>query len=87
MLSKYVLYGWPSTEVEVQKEVWPYWFFGDEVSIIDRIAMKGILMTTATSLQKKGLDQLHLNHMGIEETRLLAYESIYCPVCLDFQPA
>ena len=50
-------------------------------------------------LQKKTLDQLHVNHMGIEKVRLLACKCIYrinintgientiknCSVCLDFQ--
>ena len=52
-----------------------------------------------TSLQKKALDQLYVNHMGIEKIRKLARESIYstniiadmentiknCLMCLDFQ--
>ena len=50
-------------------------------------------------LQKRTLKQLHVNHMSIEKTRLLACESIHsininadienatknCPICLDFQ--
>ena len=49
--------------------------------------------------QEKSLDTLHVNHMDIDNTRLLACESIYrininidienatnnFPVCLDFQ--
>ena len=30
-----------------------------------------------TSLQDKAIKQLHVSHMGIENTRLLACESIY----------
>ena len=29
MMSEFILYGWPLTEAEVQKEVQPYWSFRD----------------------------------------------------------
>ena len=62
--------------------------------------MKGrITITIHTSLQKKALDQLHLNHMAIKKMRLMAHEFIYwikinadmentikiLPAYLDFQ--
>ena len=37
-------------------------------------AEKTIVMV---SLKKEALEQLHLNHMGIEKTRLLVHNSIY----------
>ena len=39
--------------------------------------MKDRITITPVSLQKGTLDQLHVNHNGIEKTRLLAHESIY----------
>ena len=62
MLSENVLPGWPSTKTEVQKE--PYWSFRDEIVIIDGIAMKDRRIIVPTSLQRKAIKQLHINHVG-----------------------
>ena len=76
----------------------PYWSFREGTAIIDCNAMKGRRIIPAV-LQDKALKQLHPNHMGIEEKRQLAPESIYwinmnadikatvkyCSTCLDFQ--
>ena len=45
--------------------------------VIDGIILKGRCVVIAESFKKQVLEQLHLNHMGIEKTRLLTYESIY----------
>ena len=56
-------------------------------------------MIITALLQNKALNQLHIYHMGIENTRLLALESNCwitmndnigdgiknCPTCIDFQ--
>ena len=60
--------------------------------------MKDGRIIVPTVLQYKELKQVHLIHMGIEKTRLFAFESISwvnmnvninemiknCPTCLDF---
>ena len=45
------------------------------VAIMDGIAIKGIIIPA--SLQHKDLRQLHISHMGIEKTRMLALELLY----------
>ena len=64
-----------------------------------KVAMKARRVIVPASLQDKTLKHLHLDHMGIEKTRILACESMYlinmndyieetvknCPACLDFQ--
>ena len=61
--------------------------------------MKGRRIIIPVSLHKRALDQLHVNHMGIDKTRLLVCESIYwinmdddienailkLPLCPNFQ--
>ena len=61
--------------------------------------MKGRCIFIPEVLNPQVLDQLHINHMGIDKTKLLAYESIYwasinnntenyikiCITCLTFQ--
>ena len=34
-------HSWPCTKTRVQKELYPYWSFRDELAIIDRIGIKG----------------------------------------------
>ena len=76
-----------------------YWSFWDEITVIDWIAMKNKSIIVHASLQNKALNQMHLNHMGIEKTYLLVCQYINwinmkadieetiknCPTCLVFQ--
>ena len=69
----------------------------NEIVVIDDNAMEGRRIKIPTTVQDKTLKQQHLNHMGIENIRLLATESIYwinmnadieemveyCITCLD----
>ena len=90
MMSACILHGWVDTNVEVEKDLQPYWSFRDEITIIDDITMKIkiiiiiiiiilliIIIIIPVTLQDKTPEQLHLIHMGIEKTRLPASESIY----------
>ena len=54
-----------------------YWSFRYEIVVIDGIAKKRRRIIILAFLQKKALDQLDVNHMGTEKTRLPAQESIY----------
>ena len=47
------------------------------MAVIDGIIMKGRHVIILDILKTHALDQLHINHMGIEKAKLLAYESIY----------
>ena len=60
ILVEIVPYDWPSTKVEVQKELQLYWSFRDEITIMDGTAMKGRIIIAPAALQDKGLKQLHL---------------------------
>ena len=101
ILSEDVLHSGPSRNAEVKKELKPYWSFRDEITVKCRITKKGRRIIVPASLQGKALKQLHLNHVGIEKTRLLTYDSVYwinmntnieetvrnCPTHYDFQLA
>ena len=77
MLSELLLHSWPSIKAEVQKDLQQYWSFRDEIAIIHHTAMKGRRIIIYVILQSKALKELHLKHVGILKTRLLACESIY----------
>ena len=77
----------------------PYWSYRGELVVIDSIILKGRHIVIPNSLKQQVLDQLHMNHMGIEKTKLLACESVYwssintdienyikhSAMCLEFQ--
>ena len=47
------------------------------MTVIDGVILKDRHDVIPESFKKQELEQLHLNHMGIETTKLLACESIY----------
>ena len=57
--------------------MWPYWSYKDDLAVMDGIVMKGRCIIVPEVLKHQALDQLHVNHMGIKKTKLLACESIY----------
>ena len=77
MLSEPILHSRLSAKVQVQQSVQPYQLFRDEIVILNGIAMMGRRKIIPAAVQDKALKQLCVNLMGIEKTRLLAYEYIY----------
>ena len=58
-------------------DVQPYWSYRDELAVIDGIILIGKCIIIPNSLKEQVLSQLHTNHMGIEKTKLLAWECVY----------
>ena len=69
------------------------------MALIEGVIIKGRCTVIPDTLQKQALEQLHISHMGMENTKFLACESIYwpginsdiekyiknCSMCLEFQ--
>ena len=55
----------------------PYWCIKDDMSVMDGLIMKGRCIIIPKVLQQQAHDHLHVTHMGIEKTKLLACESVY----------
>ena len=47
------------------------------MAVLDGIIMKGRHIVIPEVLKPQVLDQHHVNHMCVEKTKLLVYESIY----------
>ena len=73
----FIITSWPNSKDEVSKELKPYWSYRDELVVIDGMVLKGRHIIIPNSLKQQVLDQLHINHMGIEKMKLLACECIY----------
>ena len=54
-----------------------YWSFKDDMALIDGIIMKGRCVILPEILNTQVLEHLHINYIGTEKTKLLAYGSIY----------
>ena len=72
-----IISGWPESKEQVHQDLRVYWSFRDNMGVIDAIIMKGRCIVIPEALKQQVLDQLHINHMGIEKTELVAHKSIY----------
>ena len=98
-LKHFIITGWPNSKDEVSEELKLYWSYRDELAVINSMVVKGRCIIIANSLKQQVLNQLHINHMGIEKMKLLACKWVYwhsmntniekyikqCATCLEFQ--
>ena len=98
-LKHFIITGWPDSKYEISEELKPYWSYRDELAVIDGVVLKGRCIIIPNSLKQQVLNQLLINHMGIEKMRLLARKCVYwhsinkdiekyikqCMTCLEFQ--
>ena len=47
------------------------------MAMISGVILKGKCVVILESLKKQALEQLHVNHKGIEKIKLMAHESIH----------
>ena len=76
-LKDIIITDWLSTKDELHSNLRPYWSYRDDIVVIDGVVMEGRCVIIPAVLRQQMLDQLHLNHVGIEETKLLAHDSVY----------
>ena len=69
-----IITGWPDSRDELHVDLQPYWSFRNKLEVIDGIILKGRCIIMPNSLREQVLNQLHTNHMGIEKTKLLAWD-------------
>ena len=98
-LKYFIITGWPNSKDEASEEFKPYWSYRDELAVIDSMVLKSRHIIIPNILKQQVLNQLHINHMGIEKMKLLACKCIYlhsinteiekyikqCATCLEFQ--
>ena len=76
-LKHFIITGWPHSKDNISEELKPYWSYRDELPVINGIMLKGRCIIIPNSLRQQVLDQLHINHMGIEKTKLLVCKCVY----------
>ena len=74
----HIIQDWPKSRDQIPQDMRTYWMFQDDMALIDGIILKGWHIVIPEALQRQMLQQLHINHIGIEKkTKLLAHESMY----------
>ena len=76
-LKNIIITGWLSMKDELHSDLKLCWSYRDDLAVIDGVVMKGRCIIIPAELKQQVLNQLHLNHMGIEKTKLLTCESVY----------
>ena len=76
-LKEHIIQGWPENRDQIPQDLRMYWTLQDDMAVIDQVILKGRHTVILESLQRQVLEQLHVNHMGIEKTKLLVCQSIY----------
>ena len=76
-LIEYVIQEWPESKNQLLQDIRTYLMFRDNMTVIDGIVIKGTHIVMPEALHLKMLKQLHINHMDIENTKLLVHKSIY----------
>ena len=76
-LKNIIISGWLNTKDQLHIHTRPYWPYKDDLAVIHGVVIKGRCISIPEMLKHQALDQLHVNHMGIEKTKILMYESVY----------
>ena len=66
-LKCFIITGWLDTREQLDQDIRPYWSIKDDMAVIDGVNMKGRCIIIPKALKEQALDQLHVNHMGIEK--------------------
>ena len=74
-----ILNGWPVDRNQCPRDCRPYWNVRAELTVVDNIVYKGMQIVMPSVLCKDMLRKVHEGHMGIEECRRRARESMYWP--------
>ena len=78
-LSSMIIKGWPNERRDIPQTIREYWPFRDELTIENGMIIKGNQILIPTHLRPEILKDLHIPHLGIVKTNLLAKTCIYWP--------
>ena len=69
--------GWPKTIKEVPSKIQPYWTFCEELTIEDRLVLKGTRIIIPNKKREEILKLIHGGHLGLNKCRMRAKETMY----------
>ena len=65
----YIIAGRPESKDHLHKDIRAYWPFKYDMVVIDGVSMKGRCIIIPEVLESQALDQLYINHMGINKKK------------------
>ena len=71
-LQCFIITGLPDAREQLHQDIKPYWSIKDEMSVIDGVITKDRCIIIPKVLQQQVLDQLHVNHTGIEKNKIIS---------------
>ena len=71
--------GWPCNRSDVDPTVRPFYNFREELSLNNKLVLKGSRIIVPTTMRKEMLQTLHTGHPGITKIKLKARSSLYWP--------
>ena len=79
ILKHIIQQGWPKTVKEVPQEIQKYWTFHEELTIEDRLILKGTRIMIPDKMREDILKQIHEGHLGLNKCQMRAKETVYWP--------
>ena len=76
-LCEIISLGWPENRAHCLAHLMPFWNFRDELSVEDRLILKGQRIILPKSLHVAALEHIHYAHQGAEKCKLLAKEAVF----------
>ena len=64
LLQTIIMTGWPNQKDKLNKTLFPYWNYRDELSLHQEKIYKGHLVMIPSSMYKEILTKIHKNHFG-----------------------
>ena len=75
--------GWPSTSKQVPSDLQSYWTFREELTIEDRIILKGTRLVIPVKKCEAILKLIYEGHLGQNKCKVHAKETVYWPALND----
>ena len=82
-LTDLIITGWPDRRQDLPEHLHPYWCFRYELTILDRLVMKGSRGVIPTSMRLGTLRRLHDAHQGLTSTLQRGRRAVYWPKLQD----
>ena len=79
ILKHIIQQGWPKTIKEVPQEIQKYWTFRKELTIEDRLILKGTQIIIPDKMREDILKQIHEGHLGFNKCQMRVKETVYWP--------
>ena len=79
LLKHNIMQGWPKSIKQVSPVLQPFWTFREELTVEDRLILKGTRIVIPTKQFKAFLKLLHKEHLGLNKCKLRTKETVYWP--------